>query len=70
MTALEEQEQEQGKGVSTQPESIDTSLRKLLGSAGKAAWIVPTLTLLSLTKVSAQNLNPCQQPNPPPQCPS
>ena len=55
----------QGKDAPKQLETIDASRRKLLGSVGKAAWVAPTLFLLSSRKVDAQG-----QPPPPPPCPS
>ena len=43
---------------------VDSSRRKLLGQIGKAAWVAPTLILLTPGKVAGANSLP--QPPPPP----
>jgi len=73
VTALEKQERRTDE--TKQSESIDTTRRKLLGGIGKAAWIAPTLTLLSFSKANAQIGPPppppaCDTAEPPPFCPS
>ena len=60
------EEDKQGKDAPKQPETIDASRRKLLGSVGKAAWIAPTLVLLSSRKAVAEDGTP--PPPPPPPC--
>ena len=53
------------KDASKHLESIDSQRRKLLGSVGKAAWIAPTLVLLSSRNANAQDGPPPPPPPPP-----
>jgi hypothetical protein len=55
----------QDKCNQAQPEPVDASRRELLGKAGKAAWVTPTLVFLSFTAGSANAGGP---PDPPSAC--
>ena len=55
----------QGKDAPEHAETVDSSRRKLLGNAGKAAWVTPTLVFLSFTAGSAKSDGP---PDPPSNC--
>ena len=58
------EDHEQDKDAPKKLETIDASRRKLLGSMGKAAWVAPTLVLLSSRNINADG--PPPPPPPPP----
>jgi len=55
----------QEKKKSQQADGVDTSRRELLGKAGKAAWVTPTLVFLSFTAGNSEAAGP---PDPPSAC--